>query len=128
MLRFGRVGEYIRPYVFGILISASMKITGSLVDLALPYITSIIIDDGVAYGNVDIIVKYGLLMLVLSLFGAAVTLRAHRNAVRISQDFARDMRNGMFEHIQSYSLGNWKRFLPLPSSPVSPTMCSRYSS
>ena len=109
LLRFGRVGEYIRPYVFGILISASMKITGSLVDLALPYITSIIIDDGVAYGNVDIIVKYGLLMLVLSLFGAAVTLRAHRNAVRISQDFARDMRNGMFEHIQSYSLGELEK-------------------
>ena len=109
MGRFGRVGKYIQPYLFGIIIAAAMKITGSLVDLALPYITSIIIDDGVANGNSEIIMKYGLLMLVISLCGAAITLRAHRNAVRISQDFARDIRDGMFAHIQTYSLGELEK-------------------
>ncbi len=100
----GRVGKYIKPYFVGIVIAASMKVLGSLVDLALPYITSIIIDDGVANGNLDIVVKYGLLMLAISVCGALVTLRAHRNAVRISQDFAKDVRNGMFEHIQTFSM------------------------
>ncbi len=100
----GQVGKYIKPYVVGIVIAASMKVSGSLVDLALPYITSIIIDDGVANGNLPIVVKYGIIMLLLSICGALLTLRAHRNAVRISQDFAKDVRNGMFEHIQSYSL------------------------
>jgi len=107
--RFGRVGQYIRPYLIGIIISALMKITGSLVDLALPYITSIIIDDGVANGNSEIIMKYGALMLLISLCGAGITLRAHRNAVRISQDFARDIRGGMFAHIQSFSLGELEK-------------------
>ena len=100
----GHVGKYIKPYVTGIVIAAMMKVIGSLVDLALPYITSIIIDDGVANGNFSIVVKYGLIMLLLSVGGAVTTLRAHRNAVRISQDFAKDIRNGMFEHIQTYSL------------------------
>ena len=100
----GHVGKYIKPYVFGIVIAASMKALGSVVDLALPYITSIIIDDGVANGNLPVVVKYGIIMLVISICGAAATLRAHRNAVRISQDFARDIRNGMFEHIQTYSM------------------------
>lgn len=109
MGRFGRVGKYIQPYLFGIIIAAAMKITGSLVDLALPYITSIIIDDGVANGNSEIIMKYGFLMLLISLCGAAITLRAHRNAVRISQDFARDIRDGMFAHIQTYSLGELEK-------------------
>lgn len=100
----GRVGKYIKPYTAGVIIAALMKAGGSLVDLALPYITSIIIDDGVANGNLPIVVKYGIIMLVISICGALLTLRAHRNAVRISQDFAKDVRNGMFEHIQSYSL------------------------
>lgn len=100
----GHVGKYIKPYVFGIVIAASMKALGSVVDLALPYITSIIIDDGVANGNLPVVVKYGIIMLIISICGAAATLRAHRNAVRISQDFAKDIRNGMFEHIQTYSM------------------------
>lgn len=109
MGRFGQVGKYIKPYLFSIVIAALMKVTGSLVDLALPYITSIIIDDGVANGNRQVIMNYGLLMLLLSLFGAVITLRAHRNASRISQDFARDIRDGMFAHIQSYSLGELEK-------------------
>ena len=109
MKRFGRVGQYISPYLIGIIVAASMKITGSLVDLALPYITSIIIDDGVANGDSEIIMKYGFLMLLISLTGAIITLRAHRNAVRISQDFARDIRDGMFAHIQTFSLGELEK-------------------
>lgn len=109
MGRFGQVGKYIKPYLFSIVIAALMKVTGSLVDLALPYITSIVIDDGVANGNRQVIMNYGLLMLLLSLFGAVITLRAHRNASRISQDFARDIRDGMFAHIQSYSLGELEK-------------------
>ncbi len=98
------VGDYIRPFVPAVVFAALLKITGTIADLSLPYFTSLIIDEGVARADLPAVMRYGILMLIISVAGMCVTLWGHHNAAQISQNFARELRDGMFAHIQSFSL------------------------
>lgn len=84
----------------------------SLVEVSIPSVMADLIDKGVTPGNMDVVVKYGVVLAILTLtamfFGAA----AGYTAARASSRFARNLRQDMYYNIQNYSFSNIDRFSP----------------
>ena len=82
----------------------------SLTDLYLPTIMSDIINDGIMKEDVDYIVHEGLYMLLISGCGVTCALLARLLSSKVMAGFGRELRNNIFEHVESFSLGEFDRF------------------
>ncbi|MCO7176224.1 ABC transporter ATP-binding protein [Sporolactobacillus kofuensis] len=82
----------------------------ALVDLMQPALMSRIIDQGVAHSNLSIIEKYGLVMLLITLFGAFCACTRNILSVFVSQKFAQDLRKDLYIKIQNLTQPQIDRF------------------
>ena len=98
-----RIAAYLRPFIprmsFGFLI----KVLGTLVELAIPWILSHIIDDIIPLGEMKPVVVWGGLMIVCSLLAWGGNVTANRMASAVARDFTRRMRHDLFEKISYLS-------------------------
>ena len=60
----GRLGKYIRPYWAYILLTVFIKTVGSVMDLFIPFLMEVILDDMVPAKNMQGIYLYGGLMIL----------------------------------------------------------------
>lgn len=82
----------------------------AVADMLLPLLMSKIIDLGVKPGDINMIWKYGGLMLLVA-FGALISgFLAGRCAATASTGFAANLRDAMFTNIQRFSFSNIDRF------------------
>ncbi|GAB2693280.1 ABC transporter ATP-binding protein [Paenibacillus thermoaerophilus] len=89
--------------VFFVLIEA-------LCDLFQPTIMAFIIDRGIAEQRMDVVLKLGGLMLLVTAVGAASAASRNLIASRVSQRFGAELRSDLFKHIQSLGFANIDRF------------------
>ncbi len=81
-----------------------------IMEVLLPFITALIIDEGLERSSMEAIWKYGILMIALaaiSLFSGAM---AGKFAASASSGFACNLREGMYIRIQDYSFSNIDKF------------------
>lgn len=71
--------------------------------LWLPSINATIIDDGVLAGHTQLIWTQGLLMLLVSLLQITAMVGAIYIGSKTAMAFGRDLRRGVFTHVQSFS-------------------------
>lgn len=79
-------------------------------DLALPDYMSKIVSEGIAVSDNGYILKYGLIMLLVSLLGVAAAVGVGYVAARLGAELARDMRTSVFEKVSLYSNAEFDRF------------------
>jgi ATP-binding cassette, subfamily B, multidrug efflux pump len=96
-------GRYLQPHWPLLLGVTVLQVLQSLAMLLLPELSARIIDQGVATGNIRLIVETGLLMLAIALAqilcaGAAVYFGA-----RTAMSFGRDLRAAVFNHVGTFS-------------------------
>ena len=72
-----------------------------LCDLINPWVLSKMVDDGAAKGDMDIVIKMGLLMLGIVLTGAAFAVARNVLSSIASQSFGADLRADMYKKILS---------------------------
>ena len=75
-------------------------------EMVIPLLMASIIDKGVDMGDMAHITKTGAVMLVIALFGLAAGLLGGKYGARASAGFARNLRQGMYENIQTFSFSN----------------------
>lgn len=81
-----------------------------IMEVLLPFITALIIDNGLEQSDMPAILKYGVLMLamaVVSLFSGAM---AGKFAASASSGFACNLRESMYIRVQDYSFSNIDKF------------------
>ncbi|HIY00481.1 MAG TPA: ABC transporter ATP-binding protein/permease [Candidatus Blautia faecipullorum] len=81
-----------------------------IMEVLLPFITALIIDEGLEKSSMPVILKLGVLMLVMaavSLFSGAM---AGKFAASASSGFACNLRESMYTCIQDYSFSNIDKF------------------
>ena len=100
------LGEYRRAAIITPLLSA----LEAIMDVLLPLLMSYIIDQGIEKGDMNAVVKYGLLTLLVAAFALLLGLSAGRCAARASAGYAGNLRDAMFERIQHYSFTNIDKF------------------
>ena len=100
------LGEYRRAAIITPLLSA----LEAIMDVLLPLLMSYIIDQGIEKGDMNAVVKYGLLTLLVAAFALLLGLLAGCCAARASAGYAGNLRDAMFERIQHYSFTNIDKF------------------
>ena len=81
-----------------------------LMEVLIPFVTAQIIDKGIEAGNIENVYSYGLLMLVLAAFSLVSGILAGTFAARASSGFACNLRDGMYENIQTFSFSNIDKY------------------
>ena len=76
----------------------------------IPYVTSWIIDEGIAKNHLGNVYKYGGIMLVLATLSMLFGILAGRFSAKASSGFARNLRDAMFRNIQTFSFSNIDKF------------------
>lgn len=81
-----------------------------IMEVLLPFITALIIDNGLEQSDMSAILRYGILMVVMvavSLFSGAM---AGKSAASASSGFACNLREAMYIKIQDFSFSNIDKF------------------
>lgn len=81
-----------------------------LMEVLIPFVTAQIIDKGIEAGNMKNVYSYGLLMLVLAAVSLVSGILAGTFAARASSGFACNLRDGMYENIQTFSFSNIDKY------------------
>ena len=100
------VGEYRKDA----LLSPLCTIGCVVLEILIPWLTASLIDGGIMPGNMGHVVRVGLLMAAAAILAMFFGIRAGRHTARAATGFAANLRESMFEKIQSYSFGNIDRF------------------
>ena len=79
-------------------------------DILLPTIMAFIIDLGIEKGDMNAIVKYGLLTFAVAAIALLLGILAGKYAAEASTGFAGNLRDAMYENIQHYSFSNIDKF------------------
>ncbi len=92
-------------------ILAPVTIIGEVVmEVAIPYVMAILIDRGIEAGNMSVIAKVGVILLVMAFVSLFFGALSGRYAAVASAGFARNLRQDMYYKVQKYSFSNIDRF------------------
>ena len=100
------VKEYKRASV----VTPVFMILEVLMETLIPFLMASIIDEGVNAGNMQHIYKVGGIMVVAAAVGLFAGLAGGRFGAKASAGFAKNLREAMFNHIQSFSFANIDHF------------------
>ena len=100
------LGEYKRAAILTPMFSA----LEAVMDILLPTIMAFIIDLGIAKGDMNAILKYGLLTFAVAAIALLLGILAGKYAAEASTGFAGNLRDAMYENIQHYSFSNIDKF------------------
>lgn len=89
--------RYLKPFFPVMAIGLSIKITGTLVELALPYILSYILKNVVDSQNMRLILIWGGVMILCALAACLCNIKANRMAAKVARDFSEKMRGDLFD-------------------------------
>ena len=101
-----RILPYLKHQTFRLIIQIIVKIIGTLMDLAIPYVLTYIIDEVVPVTtkeNYTQILWFGLLMIVFSIIGVSFNIIANQSASYIARAVTKGLRHDLFAKVQSLS-------------------------
>lgn len=112
---------YIRPKLGNMLLQISIKLSGTLIELLLPWMLSVILDDLVPLGDLGPILQWGLMMVACAGLAWWGNAAANRMSTRISRDITRRLRHDLFAKTSYLSSAQTDAF-------TTPSLISRLSS
>lgn len=96
MEKVKKIFAYLKPYVFRMIIGLIIKLTGTIAELALPWILSYIIDDVIPLKSIKLITLWGGAMFLCSVCALAFNIIANRMASMVSRNATERIRNDLF--------------------------------
>ncbi len=129
-----KLAKYLKPYLLFAIVSPLMMMGEVLADLCLPYLMSFIVDYGIletgltdilenktaasimsmlfsdGYTQMNVIVTFGVLMLLITLIGGFFGTFCAYTAARAAQGFGHDVRTDAYRHVMSLSIQQTDRF------------------
>ncbi|MBY0289220.1 MAG: ABC transporter ATP-binding protein/permease [Mycobacteriaceae bacterium] len=102
--------QYARPYRWLLASVALLQLISTLASLYLPTVNASIIDDGVAKGDLPIIVELGGVMLAVTALQVLCAIGAVYFGSRAGSGFGRDLRSSIFHHVTGFSAEETARF------------------
>ena len=81
-----------------------------LMEVLIPFVTASIIDKGIETGNISQVYLYGSLMLVMAFLSLLFGILAGRYAAKASSGLACNLRDSIYEKIQTFSFSNIDKY------------------
>jgi len=110
MRNLRRAFGYFRPYAKEAIIAMVLLALVVTVDLFIPRLVQVLIDEGVTNQNQEVIIRTSLLMIGISVISALFMIGNTIFAVKASRGFEADLREAIFQKIQTFSFGNLDDF------------------
>ncbi len=79
-------------------------------DIVIPYLMSMIVDVGIAGRDINYVVKVGITMILVALFGMTMGIISSHYGAKAGYGFAAEVRKTTFEKVQSFSYANLDKF------------------
>ena len=101
-----KIWPYLSKQKLRLTIGLTIKVIGTLMDLAIPYVLTYIIDDVVPNTTKEDYSKvlwYGLLMIVFSAIGVLFNIIANQSAAYVTRNVTRGLRHDLFAKVQGLS-------------------------
>ena len=105
---------YIRPKAGIMAFEMSIKLIGTLIELLLPWMLSVILDDLVPVRDIRGIVCWGLMMIVCALLAYVTNVAANRISCGTSRDITERIRRDLFKKVTELSVAQTEE-LTIPS-------------
>ena len=100
------LGEYKRAAILTPIFSA----LEAIMDVLLPTIMAFIIDQGIEKGDMNAVIKYGLLTFLVAAIALLLGVLAGKFAAEASTGLAGNLRDAMYENIQHFSFSNIDKY------------------
>lgn len=104
------LAAYIKEYKKPSIATPCFMILEVLMEMLIPYLLSSLIDDGVQKGNMNHILAVGGIMVVIAGIGLFAGIMGGIYGAKASTGFAKNLRKGMFDNIQTYAFSNIDKF------------------
>ncbi|MEQ8155442.1 MAG: ABC transporter ATP-binding protein [Clostridiaceae bacterium] len=95
--------RHFKKYKFAFLTAVSFVFFEAICDLLQPTIMARVIDEGVRRGQMETVIRYGIIMLMVTGLGACFAVTRSILASRVSQSFGADLRYEVFDKIMHFS-------------------------
>jgi ATP-binding cassette subfamily B protein len=101
-----RIYPYIKKYQKDIVFSLLFLLVESIAEMAYPNLMARIVGQGIASGNIFYIVKIGLVMVGVAMLALISGIGNARYSARTGVGFASDLRQVLFDKVQTFSFEN----------------------
>lgn len=100
----------IRQYKKQSLLSPLFVVGEVIIEMLIPYLVGILIDNGIMKGNMPYITRAGLLLLIITVVSLVLGAGASYFSAHAAAGFAANLRKDMFYHVQDFSFENIDKF------------------
>lgn len=104
------IWPYTKGYRFKSVLAALTIVGEVVVEVSIPYLMADIVNIGIANSDTAFIIQRGLLMIIMALVSLTFGALSARFASVASAGFAKNLRGGLFEKVQSFSFANVDHF------------------
>ena len=105
-----RLAKYLKPYWWLAILAPLAMIGEVAIDLTQPNLMASIVDDGVLGGNLELIIRTGIKMLILVAFGGLCGILSGAFSITAAQSFANDLRRDLYKKVMSFSFEQTDNF------------------
>lgn len=102
--------SFLKPYKKECIVGPIFKLFEAILELLLPTIIALLINNGVSNNDSSYVLKMGGIMLCMAILGFCGSLICQYYAARASQGFGTDLRNAIFLRISSLSHAEIDKF------------------
>lgn len=102
--------KQLKQYKRDTFLTMGFTILEVVMEVLLPFITALIIDNGLEQSDMPAILKYGALMLIMAVVSLFSGAMAGKFAASASSGFACNLRESMYIRVQDYSFSNIDKF------------------
>ena len=104
------LAKHIKGYTAASIITPISMICEVAMEMLIPYLVSSLVDDGIEKGDMRHILIVGGLMLVAAVLGLIFGLMGGKFGAKASTGFAKNLREAMYNNIQTFSFSNIDKF------------------
>lgn len=105
-----RLLSYVKEYKTPSILTPCFMILEVAMEMVVPLLMASLVDNGINAGDMKHIIKIGLLMIVAAIIGLIGGLMGGILGAKASTGFAKNLRKGMFDKIQTFSFANIDKF------------------
>ena len=102
--------QHVKEYKRASIATPIFMVLEVIMEMMIPYLMASIIDNGVNAGNMEHIYKIGAVMIVAAALGLVFGLLGGRYGAKASTGFAKNLREAMFNNIQTFSFASIDKF------------------
>ena len=105
-----RLGRYLKNYKKELILGPFFKLLEAIFELIVPLVMAKIIDDGIAKGNKEYILKMSGVIIILGVCGLGFALTCQYFAAKCAYGFGTELRDDLYKHVNKFSHGEIDKF------------------